>query len=131
MRYSRVLIAVGLVGAVGLYTLARGNGHMESFIILPEPNTDRIRSGEYSVDVDDMKSHYNALFANRSAQDVMQMLQAENVGHRFEDADTILFFPRRVFPTLLASYSCAVEITFEDGTFAETSDVKLCGLDAV
>ena len=131
MNAQNFFIIISLAAIIVSCAIAEGNGKMEDFVILPEPSIGAIRGGDYSVDVEAMKSHYNNLFSGRSAQEVMQTLQNENIGHRFDSSRKILFFPRHVFPALLTSYSCVVEISFEDGMFFETTDVKLCGIDAL
>ncbi len=134
-----VNVAAKTLAVVGVSLLALMVGcmtretytQMSNIQLIPEPTLSSIRDDSYAVNAEAMKTSLNNLFAGKTAQEVLEILEAENVEFKFASGDEMLVFPRKSFPAVLASYSCVATLAFEDGAFAETKSISLCGLDAV
>ena len=104
---------------------------MGPFIIIPEPSvTDLARSG-FSVDKSAMAEHYTALLAGKRFNEVHDLLETHGLTYNIKDERRLVFSPRYEFTGLPASYSCTVEVSFEDGRFEQVLDIYNCGVLAL
>lgn len=104
---------------------------MAPFIIIPEPSVADLSRSGFSVDKTAMAEHYSALFAGKRFDEVHDLLKAHGLTYNIKDERRLVFSPRYEFTGLPASYSCTVEISFENGQFTEVLDIYNCGVLAL
>lgn len=104
---------------------------MGPFIIIPEPSIPDLARSGFSVDKPAMVKHYSTLLAEKRFDEVRDLLKTHGLVYNIKDERRPVFSPRYEFTGLPASYSCTVEISFENGRFAEVLDIYNCGVLAL
>ncbi|MEM1232568.1 MAG: hypothetical protein AAGH70_00450 [Pseudomonadota bacterium] len=104
---------------------------MDAFAMIPEPTMLKIRSPDFAIDKAAMSARVTDALSGNSAAEVIALLTEAEIQHTFVSEDVLSVVSRKSFMPVPASYSCNVDIRFEDGAFVEVVDIWGCGLDAM
>lgn len=127
-RTVGILSAVILSGL--LYSQCAGGQSVDNFILIPEPSLLDLRDEDWNIDELAMLDHYQKMFGNMSAEQVVKILNENEVIFKFISDSEIQFGVRKNFTPIMASYGCLVRLSFVDGMFNKAEDVSACGVVA-
>lgn len=90
----------------------------DDLILVPEPTLSQYLFGGYELDSAATEAHYNALFAGKSAADIVAFLESDGFNVLFyDDSDRIGIIVRRLVNFFY--YTAKLDFFFEEGQFVE------------